>query len=126
MESNTIRFGRRRLPLVLQSEVAECGLACLAMIATYHGFRTDLATLRGRFSVSLKGATFQTLIGYADRIKLSARPLALELDELPDLKTPCILHWGLNHFVVLQRADAKEVVIHDSEAKASNRQAISI
>ncbi|MDB5976416.1 MAG: transporter family protein, partial [Nevskia sp.] len=90
---NTIHFGRRSLQLMLQSEVAECGLACLAMIATYHGFRTDLATLRGRFSVSLNGATFQTLIGYADRIKLSGRPLSLELDELRDLKTPCILHW---------------------------------
>jgi ATP-binding cassette subfamily B protein RaxB len=113
MQTSTIHFGRRRLQLMLQSEVAECGLACLAMIATYHGFRTDLATLRGRFSVSLNGATFQTLIGYADRIKLSGRPLSLELDELRDLKTPCILHWGLNHFVVLQRATAKEVVIYD-------------
>ena len=51
------RFGRPKLPLILQTEAAECGLACLAMIASHHGYRTDLASLRERFSVSLKGAT---------------------------------------------------------------------
>lgn len=102
-----------RLPLILQTEVAECGLACLAMIASHHGLRTDLATLRGRFSVSINGTSLATLTDYADRLKLSTRGVSLELDELRELKTPAILHWGLNHFVVLRSATAKEVVIHD-------------
>ena len=54
--------GRGRLPVVLQTEAAECGLACLAMIAAYHGLQTDLATLRRRFSLSLKGATLADLV----------------------------------------------------------------
>lgn len=105
-----------RLPVYLQTEVAECGLACLAMIATHHGFRTDLSTLRARFNLSLAGISFQTLTEYADRLKLSSRGVALDLDELRDLKMPCVLHWDMMHFVVLRSADAKGVVIHDPAA----------
>ena len=47
--------GRRRLPSILQTEAAECGLACLAMVASYHGHRIDLNTLR-RF-ISDRGKT---------------------------------------------------------------------
>ncbi|MGV7211675.1 cysteine peptidase family C39 domain-containing protein, partial [Oxalobacteraceae bacterium A2-2] len=34
--------GGRHLPLILQDEAAECGLACLAMIASYHGHELDM------------------------------------------------------------------------------------
>ncbi|MFB9241479.1 peptidase domain-containing ABC transporter [Massilia antarctica] len=111
MSYSSFRGGH--LPLILQTEVAECGLSCLAMVASYLGLRTDLATLRGRFAVSLNGTSMLTLTEYADRLRLSSRALSLSLDELRDLKTPAILHWGLNHFVVLRRATAKKVVIHD-------------
>ena len=50
-------LGGSRTPMLLQTEEAECGLACLAMVAAHHGLKTDLPTLRKRFSVSLKGAT---------------------------------------------------------------------
>jgi len=50
---------------------------------------------------------------YAERIKLNARPLRLEVDEIRELKTPCILHWDLNHFVVLKSAHPKHITIHD-------------
>ncbi|MES2899533.1 MAG: peptidase domain-containing ABC transporter [Pseudomonadota bacterium] len=113
MESLNLEFGPRRLPLLLQTEAAECGLACLAMAASYHGFRTDLAAMRARFSVSLKGLTLAQLMDFADRLKLSSRALRLELDELRQLKMPCVLHWGTNHFVVLRSANAKGVVLHD-------------
>lgn len=106
-------FRGARLPLILQAEVSECGLACLAMIASYLGLRTDLATLRGRFPISLNGMSMLTLTECAHRLNISSRPVELSLEELPDLKTPAILHWGMNHFVVLRRATAKKVVIHD-------------
>lgn len=111
MSYSSFRGGH--LPVILQTEVAECGLSCLAMVASYLGLRTDLATLRGRFAVSLNGTSMLILTEYADRLRLSSRALSLTLDELRDLKTPAILHWGLNHFVVLRRATAKGVVIHD-------------
>ena len=102
-----------QVPLILQTEAAECGLACLAMVAGAHGLDTDLATLRQRFSVSLKGATLVDLVRIADALKLQSRAVRAELDELPQLPTPCILHWDMNHFVVLVRQRGQQVVIHD-------------
>lgn len=106
-------WSRPRLPLYLQTEAAECGLACLAMIASFHGQDADLGSLRRRLAVSLKGLNLRDLIGMADRLGFAARPVRLELHELPLLATPCILHWDLNHFVVLRSANEQEVVIHD-------------
>ena len=109
-----LQFGaRRRLPMFLQTEAAECGLASLGMIAFFHGHRIDLAALRRRFTVSLKGATLAYLIQAAGRLHLAPRPLRLELEELPNLRVPCILHWDQNHFVVLKSVDARGVVVHD-------------
>ena len=112
--ADRLQFGwGRRLPVVLQTEAAECGLACLAMIAGYHGHHSDPTALRRRFGFSLKGATLKDLIGVADRIGLASRPVRLELDELGLLRTPCILHWDLNHFVVLKSVGRGGIVIHD-------------
>jgi ATP-binding cassette subfamily B protein RaxB len=102
-----------RLPLILQTEAAECGLACLAMVAAYHGGDTGLSALRRRFGLSLRGASLKDIVAIAGQVGLDARPLRLEPDELPLLSTPCILHWDLSHFVVLKRASAGAVVIHD-------------
>ncbi|BEV71955.1 MULTISPECIES: peptidase domain-containing ABC transporter [unclassified Paludibacterium] len=102
-----------RLPLYLQSEAAECGLACLGMIAAYHGHRADLPSWRQRFTTSLKGATLADLIRMADQIGLAARALRLEPAEMAQLPLPCILHWEMNHFVVLAGVDRHGVWLHD-------------
>lgn len=106
------RWGRR-LPVIIQTEVAECGLASLAMVANYFGHQTDLSSLRRRFSISSKGATLHDLIRASDSLQLTARPLKLELEELNQLRTPCVLHWDLNHFVVLKAVKGNKVIIHD-------------
>jgi ATP-binding cassette subfamily B protein RaxB len=103
----------RHLPLVLQSEAAECALACLSMIAEYHGRPSDLVEMRRRFGMSLMGATLKDVVHIADRLGLASRPLRLELDELRGLRTPCVLHWDLNHFVVLKRVGHNRLVLHD-------------
>src|SRR5512140_2506470 len=109
-----LRLGSRaRLPVFLQTEAAECGLASLGMVACFHGHRVDLAGLRRRFTVSLKGATLAFLMQAAERLDIAPRPLKVELEELPKLRAPCILHWDLNHFVVLKSADGRGAVIHD-------------
>lgn len=105
-------FGKK-LPLLLQTEAAECGLACVGMIAAYHGFGTDLASLRQRFPISQKGSTLVFLIQAANRLQLTTRPLKLDLHHLNQLKLPCILHWNFNHFVVLKEVNLKNIVIHD-------------
>jgi ATP-binding cassette subfamily B protein RaxB len=91
---------------VLQSEASECGLACLAMVADHFEFRIDLSELRRRFTVSLKGASLAQLMRSASVLELSCRPLRLELEELDQLSCPCILHWDLNHYVVLRKVKA--------------------
>ena len=92
--ASPLRFASRpSLPVFLQTEAAECGLASLGMIACYHGHRLDLAALRRRFTVSLKGATLAYLMQVAARLQLAPRPLRLELHELGQLRMPCVLHW---------------------------------
>jgi ATP-binding cassette subfamily B protein RaxB len=103
----------RRVPLILQTEAAECGHACIAMVAGYHGHRIDLATLRARHSVSLKGSTLADLMQLAGSMGLDARPLRLEMNHLAELKLPCVLHWDFNHFVVLTRVRGGVASLHD-------------
>ncbi|GIZ53637.1 peptidase domain-containing ABC transporter [Noviherbaspirillum aridicola] len=102
-----------KLPVMLQTEAAECGLACLGMIAAYHGHRTDLSTLRHRFQISQKGATLAHLQRVAGRMKLASRAVKLDLNELHQLRLPCILHWDFNHFVVLRAVGPRHLIVHD-------------
>ena len=99
--------------MVLQTEGAECGLACIAMVASHHGLRSDLPTLRQRFPMSLKGATMADLVRLAGQLQLHARALRAEPGHLAGLVLPCILHWDLNHFVVLKEVSRGLAVIHD-------------
>lgn len=101
------------LPQILQSEVAECGLACIAMIARYHGHDVDMLALRRRFPGSLKGVDLSRLVEMAADLDLSARALRIELSDLRRVQAPCILHWDLDHFVVLKRVSRVGIVIHD-------------
>jgi ATP-binding cassette, subfamily B, bacterial CvaB/MchF/RaxB len=106
-------FASRRVPLLLQTEAAECALACLAMVAGAHGHRTDLATLRQRFSLSLKGATMADLVRMAGELQFNARALRVEPEQLEQLTLPCVLHWDLNHFVVLADLRGGVATLHD-------------
>jgi ATP-binding cassette subfamily B protein RaxB len=84
--------GRSRLPSILQTEAAECGLACLAMIASYHGHRIDLNTLRRRYPVSLKGVALRGLIQVANQMHLACRPVRFELHDIRLLTLPAVVH----------------------------------
>lgn len=95
--------GRKKTPYIPQSEGSECALACIAMIAGFHGLETDLIVLRRRFELSLKGATLKQLMHVAEELGFSTRPLRGEVENLEELALPTILHWDLNHFVVLAK-----------------------
>ncbi len=109
-------FGRR-IPVILQTEAPECGIACVAMIATYHGFVTDLAAMRQRMSVSMKGTTLKTIAQIAETMKMSARGVKVSIDALDRVKLPAILHWDMNHFVVLTKVSGsgpkQTITVHD-------------
>ncbi|WP_179998558.1 peptidase domain-containing ABC transporter [Acinetobacter sp. YH12239] len=112
LDKISLGFGRK-IPTILQTEATECGLACIAMIAYYYGYESDLLSLRRRFSVSQKGSNLNQLIKISNQLKMVTRPLKLDLEDLDQLKTPCILHWDFNHFVVLQEVSANKVTILD-------------
>ena len=105
--------GRGHLPVIQQTEAAECGLACLAMISSYHGHRIDLNTLRRRHPVSLKGVTLRALIQVASQMHFACRPLRFELAQLKQLRLPAIVHWDMSHFLVLKSVTKRGIVVHD-------------
>jgi ATP-binding cassette subfamily B protein RaxB len=103
----------RTVPVVLQSEAPECGIACVAMIASYHGYRTDLPAMRQRLSTSMKGVTLKHISQVAESMHMTARGVQLPLESLGQLRLPAILHWDMNHFVVLTRVAGRRITIHD-------------
>lgn len=106
-------WDRRRLPMYLQSAAAECGLVCLAMLATYWGHAIDVPAMRRRFPISLKGATLHTVARMAEALGFIARPIRLEVEDLERIKVPAILHWEMNHFVVLKSISKGVATLHD-------------
>ncbi|TDR40755.1 ATP-binding cassette subfamily B protein RaxB [Tahibacter aquaticus] len=98
---------------IVAAEAAECGLACLAMIAAHHGQHYTLRELRQRFPTSMKGVTLARLIAIASELGLQGRALRIELDQLEQLAMPCVLHWDLSHFVVLLRSGRRGITVLD-------------
>jgi ATP-binding cassette subfamily B protein RaxB len=103
----------RHLPLVRQAENTECAHACLAMIAGWHGHQIDLVSMRLHQAASGNGTSLHTLAMLAEPFSLRARALRLEPADLGRVKLPAILHWDMNHFVVLKSVGRRGVVLHD-------------
>src|SRR6185437_10984220 len=103
----------RGVPVILQSEAPECGIACLAMVASYHGHRTDLSAMRLRLSPSLKGITLKHVAQIAETMGMTARGVQVPLEALGKLRLPAVLHWDMNHFVVLTHVAGRKITVHD-------------
>ena len=115
-DSNVIRTSisnRCELPVLLQGESTECGLACVAMVAAFHGKRYDMPQLRERFPPSSGGSTLLDLIRIADALELSSRAVKVELEDLHQIPAPAVLHWNMSHFVVLKRVSGNRILIVD-------------
>ncbi|HYC38202.1 MAG TPA: peptidase domain-containing ABC transporter [Usitatibacter sp.] len=102
-----------RVPVILQSEAPECGIACLAMVSSFHGHRTDLSAMRMRLSPSLKGITLKHIAQIAETMGMTARGVQVPLESLGKLRLPAVLHWDMNHFVVLVGVSGRKIVVHD-------------
>jgi ATP-binding cassette, subfamily B, bacterial CvaB/MchF/RaxB len=105
--------GRSRLPVIVQTEMAECGLACLAMVSGYHGFETDMTSLRRKFSISSHGTGLKHIMEMATQLHFAPRALRVEIEDLHHVQLPAILHWSLNHFIVLKSIKKNKYVVHD-------------
>ncbi|EPY7206510.1 peptidase domain-containing ABC transporter [Klebsiella quasipneumoniae] len=102
-----------KTPVILQSEATECGIACLAMICSFYGLNIDLFNFRQRFGSPAQGVTLMSLSKTAEHAGLKSRALSLDLDEIKQLKLPCIIHWGMNHYVVLTKVKRASFIVHD-------------
>ncbi|MCZ6526301.1 MAG: peptidase domain-containing ABC transporter [Gammaproteobacteria bacterium] len=108
--------GAYRLPIIRQNEAAECGFACLAMIASYYGLRTDIAALRRKYTTSLQGMTLKSVIEIAGKLDFFSRPVQAPLNLIRQVRLPAIIHWDMNHFVVLKSVSKNKFTIHDPAA----------
>ncbi|MCY9845156.1 peptidase domain-containing ABC transporter [Vibrio caribbeanicus] len=105
--------GNKKVAMISQTEAAECGVACLAMVSTYYGHKLDLPAARKFHTPGLKGINVQQLIQTADKMQLAARALKCPLEHVGKLTLPCVLHWDLNHFVVLTGVKKNKLTIND-------------
>lgn len=104
---------KNKVPVIIQSESTECGNACLSMICGFYGKDIDLFNFRNLYGSTSQGATLNVLAAIAQKAGLKTRALSLDIAEIKELRLPCILHWSLNHFVVLVAIKGKRFIIHD-------------
>src|SRR5262245_57516380 len=104
---------QRRVRPIQQMEAAECGIACLAMILDHHGCSKPLKALREACGTSRNGNSAGDLLRGARQHGLEARGMKLKPQALSQLRLPAVLHWELNHFVVLERVRRGGVTIVD-------------
>ncbi|WP_226996497.1 peptidase domain-containing ABC transporter [Thalassotalea crassostreae] len=107
----------KSVPIIYQTQMSECGLASLAMIASYYGHTIDLVSIGKRFNAAQRGMNLQQMMDVANQLNLACRPLQCPLNEIYKLSLPCILHWDMNHFVVLTKiigdGPNSKIIIHD-------------
>ncbi len=106
-------MGMRSLPMVYQAENSECGLACLAMVSSYFGNHVDLHGLRNQFGPAALGSSAKELLTLGSQLNLRGRAIKFEMEDLEQLKLPAILHWDMDHFVVLKKLGRRGAKIHD-------------
>ncbi|AHE66206.1 cysteine peptidase family C39 domain-containing protein [Legionella oakridgensis] len=96
-----------KLPIILQDEIAECGYACLVMISNFWGHDLDLQAIRKIKKISNRGITLLELKYLFEDLGFIVRALKVPLDEFHMIRCPAILHWNMNHFVVLKKVKKK-------------------
>ena len=106
-------FMRPRFKTVLQSELAECGLACVAMISGSFGRATSLIELRNRFLVSSKGMSLGSIAKITKSLGIPTIATRFDENTVDSLKLPAILHWDRKHFVVLEAIKRDRFIVHN-------------
>src|SRR5450432_3206461 len=106
MENSNMSVGnifRRRVPLLYQMSMTECGAACLAMILTYYGRKTSVSEIRERCGVGRDGLSALAIVRAARSYGLRTRAITLkEVKDFRFVSLPAIIHWNFNHFLVIE------------------------
>ena len=110
----TITKGVAKVPVILQLEALECGAACLAMVLAYYGKWIPLEQVRCDCGVSRDGSNAKNIYKAAISYGFNVNAYKVSPEELRDTgKYPCIIHWNMNHFVVLNGFKGNKVYIND-------------
>nr|BBH88703.1 NHLP family bacteriocin export ABC transporter peptidase/permease/ATPase [Thermosporothrix sp. COM3] len=104
---------KRRVPVLLQMTETECGLACLAMILSYYGRKTSIASLRSRYGAGRDGLTALGIAKAARHFGMRVRAVSLQHTDLSGVTLPAIAHWEFKHFLVVERWSKKTVDVVD-------------
>ncbi|MER2372665.1 peptidase domain-containing ABC transporter [Photorhabdus laumondii] len=108
-------FFRKKINIIYQESIADCGLACISMILCYYGCDTTLKELKGNNNFDFRGLRLKDLLEISENNKLNTNVYSLDVDEINLLKKPCILHWDMNHFVILEKVNKNKFFILDPE-----------
>lgn len=104
---------RRRVPFVAQIDEMDCGAACLGMVCRYFGRAISLTRIREVAHTSVDGTSLRALVSAAEQLGLAGRSVKATMAQLNEMPLPAIVHWDGNHWVVLEKTDAKGVTILD-------------
>ena len=93
---------RKRVPVINQMSVVECGAACLAMILTYYGRATSVAETREKCGIGRDGLSAAAITRAARSFGLRVRTVSVEAKDFRFVRLPAIVHWNFSHFLVVE------------------------
>ncbi|WP_217559002.1 peptidase domain-containing ABC transporter [Streptomyces sp. GbtcB6] len=105
--------GRRRVPVRLQSQMSDCGAACLSMTLALHDIEVPVTELRAATGTGRDGASARLLLDAARSYGFQSRGVRVSLKGLRSLPPGTILFWNFNHFVVLEHVVGDRVHLVD-------------
>ncbi|MBQ6622989.1 MAG: NHLP family bacteriocin export ABC transporter peptidase/permease/ATPase subunit [Mogibacterium sp.] len=98
----------------MQLEALECGAAALAMVMAYYDKWVPLEQVRVDCGVSRDGSKAKNIYLAAEHYGFDVKAYRIEPETLKeDGEFPCIIHWDMNHFVVLNGFKGDWVYIND-------------
>lgn len=103
----------KRVRPILQMEITECGAASLAMILNYYGKTVTLEELRRECGVSRNGVNAKSIVKAAEYHGLKVRTIRVNVEGAKKVKMPVVIHWNMDHFLVLCGFNKKGAVLAD-------------
>ena len=103
----------KRTPVVLQMSAADCGAACLAMVARYWGGTATVGDCQAAMGGGSQGVTALMIAQAARAMGFTVQAFRHTLQGLAQTPLPAIIHWQGVHFVVLEGWSAQAIKIID-------------